>query len=64
MIPRSIFLTAEAAQDRLVRATFNEKIAAENAKKAIAQKAIAQKIAPAAKFFVVRSESEKLAVVC
>jgi hypothetical protein len=31
MIPRSIFLKAEAAQNFLVRETFHEKVAVENA---------------------------------
>jgi hypothetical protein len=45
-IPRSIFRQAEAAQNNLVRATFNEKAAAMNVQKAQA---------PAAtKIFVVR----------
>jgi hypothetical protein len=44
-VPRSIFLQAAAAQNNLVRATFNEKAAALNSSKAPA---------PGAKVFVVR----------
>ncbi len=40
-IPRSIFLQAAAAQNNLVRATFNEKAAALNARKLAATKPVA-----------------------
>lgn len=45
MIPRSIFLKAEAAQDRLVRATFNP---------AAAAKSVTAKTPVPTNFFVVR----------
>ena len=48
-IPRSTFIKAAAAQDLLVYASFNPKVAALNARKRVAAESAAAKLAAAAR---------------